>query len=49
MAHSEYDVERSGYLINIGIKILRFENKSVLENIDAVLEEIKSNMRTTPA
>jgi len=47
MAHSEYDVERSEFLISKGIKVLRFENKSIFEFSELVLEEIKNNF-TTP-
>ena len=37
-----YEVERTKYLENSGIRILRFENKVVFENLDAVLEAIKA-------
>jgi very-short-patch-repair endonuclease len=37
-----YEVERTKYLENSGIRILRFENKVIFENLDAVLEAIKA-------
>ena len=36
-----YEAERTEYLEKCGIRILRFENKVVFENLDAVLEAIK--------
>ena len=35
------DKIKEGYLNSIGIRVLRFENKLVFENIEWVLEEIK--------
>jgi len=37
----DYDAERSGYLIRLGFKVLRFWNNDVLQNTDAVLEHIR--------
>ena len=37
------DMERTEYLNSKGIKVIRFENKEVWENIDRVLSVIKSN------
>lgn len=42
----QYDFERDSWLNNVGIKVIRFENKEILEHIEAVLEEIKSNFKT---
>jgi very-short-patch-repair endonuclease len=38
-----YDFERRKFLENFGIKVLRFENKRVFEDLDWVLDVIKSN------
>ncbi len=46
-AGSEYDEERTRFLNSRGIKVIRFENKEVFENIDGVLDEIKRSF-TTP-
>ena len=43
----DYDEERTTYLNNLGIKVIRFENKEVFIDLDRVLEEIKSHL-TTP-
>jgi methylmalonyl-CoA mutase len=37
---AEYDYERTLFLNEFGIKVLRFENKLVFEQVDAVLEAI---------
>lgn len=36
----EYDAEREVFLRRQGIRIVRFENKEVFEDLEAVLEEI---------
>jgi very-short-patch-repair endonuclease len=41
-----YDDERTKYLNDLGIKVLRFENRVVWENSDWVIEEIKSNFKS---
>ena len=41
----EKDRKRTAMLENIGFKVIRFENKSVFENLDWVLGEIKNNFR----
>ncbi|QNF32441.1 endonuclease domain-containing protein [Adhaeribacter swui] len=43
----ERDEERTKFLKNLNIKVLRFENKDVFEQLAAVLGEIKVNF-TTP-
>lgn len=40
------DLKRDAVLTAAGYKILRFENKWVFQNIDAVLEEIKRNFKS---
>ena len=42
----EYDAERTLFLQGLGIEILRFENRVVRENIEAVLETIREAVRT---
>ena len=42
----EYEGQRTNYLEGLGMKIIRFENKDLLENLDAVLETIKEHLRT---
>ena len=37
----EYDKVRTKYLNNLGIKVIRFKNIEVLNNLTGVLEEIK--------
>jgi very-short-patch-repair endonuclease len=51
-----YDVERTAYLTGLGLRVLRFENKLVLEQLDGVLAGIeaafssssRSTVSTTP-
>ena len=38
---AEYDHARDEYLIGLGVKVLRFENKEVFENLEGALEVIK--------
>jgi len=37
-----YEAERTRYLESRGIRIIRFENKEVYEDVEAVLEKIKA-------
>ena len=52
-AAREYDYERRLFLEHYGIKVLRFENKRVFEDLEWVLDVIKSNFgwkkTTTPS
>ena len=41
---AERDAERRLYLENLGIKILRFENKLVFEDIELVLNAIRAGL-----
>ena len=43
----EADSARTEYLNTLNIKIIRFENKDVFEQLEGVLEEIRQNF-TTP-
>ena len=38
------DKERTEYLQRLGIKVIRFENKDVIKNLEGVLLEIKKNL-----
>jgi very-short-patch-repair endonuclease len=49
-AAREYDVKRKSYLQNCGIRVVRFENKWVFEELETILNRIESNFgwnRTT--
>lgn len=41
----EKDRRREKILEEMGLKVLRFENKMVFENLDSVLREVKDNFR----
>jgi very-short-patch-repair endonuclease len=43
----EADTVRTEYLNSLNIKVIRFENKEVFEQLEGVLEEIRQNF-TTP-
>jgi len=40
-----YDQQRTEYLEEAGLKVIRFENKDVKDNIEFVLETIKQGLR----
>lgn len=42
----EYDKERTAFINAAGIRVIRFENKEVFNNLESVLEEIKRNFKT---
>jgi len=42
---SDYDSKRDAYLNGLKIKVLRYENRDVYYNVEAVLEDIKKNFR----
>jgi very-short-patch-repair endonuclease len=42
---SLHDEERDDYLKSLNIRVVRFENKEVYNNLEMVLEEIKSYFR----
>ena len=42
---AEYEGERTVFLQGLGIELIRFENKIVYENIEAVLETIREAIR----
>ena len=43
---SENDFDRDKYLKSLGITVLRFENCDVFNNMEAVLEQIKSTFKS---
>jgi len=44
----EADASRTAYLNSLSIRIIRFENKEVFEQLEGILEEIRQNF-TTPS
>jgi|SRR5579885_2070104 len=42
---AEYEGRRSAFLAGLGIEVIRFENRIVHENIEAVLETIREAIR----
>jgi very-short-patch-repair endonuclease len=42
---SDRDEKRDAYLNNMGLQVIRFENRDIFNNLDAVLELIKSNFK----
>jgi len=44
-AQKEKDQDRSAYLNSVGIKEIRFTNEEVLNQIDMVIQKIKTEMR----
>lgn len=43
--NENYDFERSRYLENLGLKVLRFKNEEIKNDIDLVLEKIKMEFK----
>jgi very-short-patch-repair endonuclease len=41
----EHDLDRDKYLMALGIKVLRYENRDIWNNIEAVLDDIKKNFK----
>ena len=41
----EYDTERTNYLEQEGLKVIRFENKELYDNLEGVLETIKQPLQ----
>ena len=39
----EYDIRRTEYLENLGLKVIRFENRMVFENLATVFMEIRDS------
>jgi len=45
---SEYDLRRTEFLNCLNIRIVRFENRAVFENLEAVLHAIRSHCSSQP-
>ena len=41
-----YEDERTKYLGGLGLRVIRFENRDLLENLDCVLAAIMNELRT---
>jgi very-short-patch-repair endonuclease len=41
---AEYDARRTAYLNNLNVKVLRFENRMVFDNLEGVLETIRRSL-----
>ena len=37
----QQDRERTAYLVSLGLRVMRFENREVMENLEGVLAEIR--------
>ena len=46
MAIDEYEMERTQYLERLGPRVIRFENRELYEDIEAVLETIRQELTT---
>lgn len=42
----EYDMDRQKYVESFGVKVIRFKNEQVFGNVDKVIENIKSEVKT---
>ena len=40
----EYEERRTRYLQNLGLKIIRFENREIADNLDGVIETIRQSV-----
>jgi very-short-patch-repair endonuclease len=45
----EYDAIRDGFLSSVGIKVLRYANNFIFENLEGVLEDVREHLRTSPS
>jgi very-short-patch-repair endonuclease len=43
---SNHDQIRDSYISSLGIKVLRYENRDIYNNLEAVLVDIKNNFKT---
>jgi len=44
-AAQQQDAERTAYLISLGLRVVRFANREVMENLEGVLSEIRRQAR----
>jgi very-short-patch-repair endonuclease len=42
----EYEIERTRYLEGLGLRVIRFENRELYEDIEAVLDRIRQSLTT---
>jgi len=47
LLRQEYEAQRTAFLESHGVRILRFENRIVFENLEAVLETIREGLART--
>lgn len=47
-AAHEYDSERTAYLQELGLRVVRFTNCEVMENLDGVYERLVEDLTTRP-
>jgi len=47
-AAQEYDKERTAYLNQLGIKIIRFQNDDIFQTQELIYKKIRSGFSTTP-
>ena len=40
-----YDLKRDRFLSDFGIRVLRFQGKEILSNLNGVIEEIEKNLK----
>jgi very-short-patch-repair endonuclease len=45
LLNEDYEIRRTAFLEGLGVRILRFENRVVYENLEAVLETIREGIR----
>ena len=45
----EYDAIRDGFLASVGIRVLRYANNFIFENLEGVLEDVREHLRTSPS
>jgi len=41
----DYEAQRTKYLVDVGIELLRFENRVVWENLEGVLDTIREAVK----
>ncbi|MBP6931751.1 MAG: endonuclease domain-containing protein [Candidatus Pacebacteria bacterium] len=48
LENKEYDIERSKFFLDLGIRTIRFWNNEINTNIDGVILKIESELKNTP-
>jgi very-short-patch-repair endonuclease len=49
LKQKEYDEERTRELSDVGVQVIRFKNKDVVQNLPSVLQEISLHLRISPS